>query len=41
MMCIHFTGSYTHVNGTVDSGHQAAIATAYTFAKAKWPTLTK
>ena len=41
MMCIHFVGSYTHVNGNVDSGHQAAINTAYSFAQSKWPTLVK
>ncbi len=41
MMCVHFTGSYTHVSGNVDSGHQAAIQTAYNFAKAKWPSLTQ
>ena len=41
MMCIHFVGSYTHVNGTVDSGHQASIDTAYAFAKTKWPSLVK
>lgn len=41
MMCIHFVGSYTHVNGNVDSLHQAAINTAYAFAKSKWPTLVK
>jgi hypothetical protein len=34
-------GSYTHVNKNVDSGHQAAINSAYAFAKAKWPSLTK
>lgn len=41
MMCIHFVGSYTHVNGKVDDDHQAAINTAYAWAKAKWPALTK
>lgn len=41
MMCVHFVGSYTHVNKNVDSGHQAAINSAYAFAKAKWPSLTK
>jgi len=41
MMCIHFVGSYTHVNGKVDSGHQAAIDVAYAYAKSKWPSLVK
>ncbi|MDD3213832.1 MAG: peptidoglycan-binding domain-containing protein [Eubacteriales bacterium] len=41
MMCIHFKGSYTHVNGTVDDKHQAAIQKAYSFAKTKWPSLCK
>ena len=41
MMCIHFVGSKTHGGSTVDSGHQAAIETAYNFAKTQWPKLVK
>lgn len=41
MMCIHFAGSYTHINGNVDSDHQDSINTAYAKAKLWWPALVK
>ena len=41
MMCVHFVGSYTHGSNKEDPLHQAAIETAYSFAKGKWPSLVK
>lgn len=41
MMCIHFVGSTTHSSTTPDANHQAAIETAYSYAKKLWPTLVK
>lgn len=41
MMCVHFVGSTTHSGTTPDSKHQAAITTAYEYAKKLWPTLVR
>ena len=41
MMCVHFVGSTTHGGTSPDSKHQAAINTAYDYAKKLWPTLVK
>ena len=41
MMCVHFVGSKTHSGTSPDERHQAAINTAYNYAKTLWPTLCK
>ena len=41
MMCVHFVGSTTHGGTSPDSKHQAAINTAYDYAKKLWPTLVR
>ena len=38
MLCCHFVGSKTHTDAAINSEHQNAINTAYSYAQSKWPS---